>query len=782
MKNKFNYIICILFIFIFNQIDLLANELSVSASNITVDKKTKTTLLKGNVEAKDILNNTVFAEKAKYSKELNTLETFGDTKIITSEGYILEGKNIFFDNNKKVISSNSKSLILDKDKNKIYLEMFNYFIPKKMFFSKGSVKIQDVNNNEYNFSEIYIDEAKNKIVGSDVKAFLKDDSFKANEKNNPRFFANSMTLEKGDSIFQKGVFTYCQNRKGDKCPPWVLRSNKIRHNASKKVIYYDNAVLKVYDFPIFYFPRFSHPDPSVKRKSGLLVPFISSNSTVGAGFAAPYFWAISEDKDLTITPKLYLRENPLLLAEYRQDFKNSFLIFDVGFTPGYKEASATKQKGSKSHIFSKFNIDFLNNENESSNLNINIQKVSNDTYLKVHNVNTSLASDGLDILENTINFNYQNEDLFLGANVSAFNDLSVVDNSKYEFLFPSINLDKNLLLDDRYGSFNLSSKLEVRNYDVDKQTEFLVNDINWKSIKWTNNLGIESQFEGLAKTVNYNASNTPEYKSNGSQEELAGVIGYRAKAVMNKNDTENNHLFTPRLLVRYAPGHMRNLRKSGSKLSYNNLFDLVKMDQIDVVENGLSAAIGFDYKKRELNSDNSIGKEKLNFKIGQMISEKENLDKPSLSSIDQRFSDIVGSTTYSINENLNLNFDFNIDQNYKDLNYNEISSDLSVGSAKFNIGYLEEKNHIGNQNYVKSNIDFEFNNNSELSFATKRNLVSNSAEFYNLSYSYKNDCLKAGILYRREFYTDRDIEANNSLMFKISIIPFGEISTPKFGK
>ena len=511
---------------------------------------------------------------------------------------------------------------------------------------------------------------------------------------------------------------------------------------------------------------------------------MSSNSTVGAGFATPYFWAISDDKDLTITPKLYLRENPLLLAEYRQDFKNSFLIFDVGFTPGYKEASATKQKGSKSHIFSNFNIDFLDNDDESSNLNINIQKVSNDTYLKAHNVNTTLADDGLDILENTINFNYQNEDLFLAANISAFNDLSVVDNSKYEFLFPSINLDKNLLLDDKYGSFDLSSKLEVRNYDVDKQTEFLVNDINWKSIKWTNKLGIESQFEGTAKTVNYNASNTPEYKSDGSQAELAGVIGYRAKAVMNKNDSENqnNHLFTPKLLLRYAPGHMRNLRDSGSKLSYDNLFDLVKMDQIDVIENGLSAAIGFDYQKRELNSDNSIGREKLNFKIGQIISEKENLDKPSFSSIDQRFSDVVGSATFSVNENLNFNFNFNLDQNYKDLNYNEVSSDLSIGAAKFNIAYLEERNHIGNKNYVKSNIDFEFNNNSELSFGTKRNLVSNSAEFYNLSYSYKNDCLKAGILYRREFYTDRDIEADNSLMFKISIIPFGEITTPKFGK
>ena len=116
-----------------------------------------------------------------------------------------------------------------------------------------------------------------------------------------------------------------------------------------------------------------------------------------------------------------------------------------------------------------------------------------------------------------------------------------------------------------------------------------------------------------------------------------------------------------------------------------------------------------------------------------------------------------------------------------DLNYNEISSDLKIGLAKFNIAYLEEKNHIGSDNYVKTNLDFNFDN-SELSFSTKRNLVSESAEFYNLSYSYKNDCLKAGIMYRREFYTDRDIEADNSLMFKISIVPFGEISSPKFGK
>ena len=94
--------------------------------------------------------------------------------------------------------------------------------------------------------------------------------------------------------------------------------------------------------------------------------------------------------------------------------------------------------------------------------------------------------------------------------------------------------------------------------------------------------------------------------------------------------------------------------------------------------------------------------------------------------------------------------------------------------------YLQEKNHIGNKEYITSGVDFQLNNSSELSFATKRNILTSSAEFYNLNYNYINDCLKAGIAYRREFYTDKDLEATNSLMFTITIVPFAEINTPNF--
>ena len=53
--------------------------------------------------------------------------------------------------------------------------------------------------------------------------------------------------------------------KKDKCPPWSIQASKMLHDSEKKTIYYDNAIIKVYDLPIFYLPKLSHPDPSVKE-------------------------------------------------------------------------------------------------------------------------------------------------------------------------------------------------------------------------------------------------------------------------------------------------------------------------------------------------------------------------------------------------------------------------------------------------------------------------------------------------------------------------------------
>ena len=171
--------------------------------------------------------------------------------------------------------------------------------------------------------------------------------------------------------------------------------------------------MKIYDFPIFYFPKLSHPDPTVKRRSGFLVPTFTNSSNIGLGLDVPYFWDISDDKDLTFTPRMYSNNEPLYLAEYRQDFSKSFLILDGGFTEGYKEKTDKKTPGSRSHIFANFNTTFIEEVDHFSNLEINLQHVSNDTYPKINKLQTSLVDYLDDTLKNTVSYNFQKEDLFL---------------------------------------------------------------------------------------------------------------------------------------------------------------------------------------------------------------------------------------------------------------------------------------------------------------------------------------------------------------------------------
>ena len=190
---------------------------------------------------------------------------------------------------KNIISSKNQTLLKDPDGNQIYLENFEFNINSNIFKSIGLVKIQDKMNNIYEFSQIYID-TKKEILGTDIKAFLNQEDFKVDQRNKPRVFANSIKIEKNSSSFNKSIFTLCDYRKDDKCPPWTIQSSQMLHDSKKKTIYYDNAVIKVYDIPIFYFPKLAHPDPTVDRRSGFLPHHFMIQKILEREFQYRTFW------------------------------------------------------------------------------------------------------------------------------------------------------------------------------------------------------------------------------------------------------------------------------------------------------------------------------------------------------------------------------------------------------------------------------------------------------------------------------------------------------------
>ena len=802
-KNRKNLlIIFFLFFFTFN-LDLNAEEFNITAKEVLIDKENEILLGKGSVRAEDsegkIINadkityeksreyllaegkvkitdiegNILTADRASYDKINEVIITYGYTELILKEGYKLITKNVSYDAKKKILSSNNNSTLTDNDGNYIETSMFQYYVENNLFSSVGKIKIIDIKKNKYFFKELHVDTKKKEMIGSDVSVILDRETFGVRTENDPRFVANDIFMTKYKTDLSKGVFTVCKKRDG-KCPPWLLKAKKISHDKVKKTIYYEHATLKLYDIPIFYFPKFFHPDPTVKRQSGFLAPFFTSSTSVGGGSAIPYYWAISDNKDLTFTPKIYTDENIVFLNEYRQAFKNGFLTLDTSYTEGYKNISDKKTDGSRNHIFAELDLDFSRDESYQNDLNLRVQRTSNDTYFKIHDINTALVNPEDSNLENEILYNFSKDDMFFNIAASTYEDLGQKKHSdKYEYILPNIMYGKTFFT-EKFGTLNFTSNALHNEYETNKHRTSLTNDVIWNPSNNITKGGFINTLEGMLRNTNYTARKTNEYKDEGTVNELSAVLTHKTTLPMKKDGINYSNFFSPNFMVRYAPGHMRSLSSKDVYLNYGNLYSLNKTS---VIEDGLSTILGFDFKINEKVGGKNL-KEKLSLSLGQVFNYEVNKDIPSKSSLDQKMSDVVGEINYNFSKIGKIDYKFALDHNFSELNYNEVSTELNFGKVQFNMDYLEQQNHIGLEHYVSSGVSLNFDDRNKLSFSTKKNFKTDSTELYNLAYQYEIDCLTAGLSYRREFYQDGDLDTKNTLMFTITFVPFTSVNTP----
>ena len=152
------------------------------------DKKNDYFILKNNVSIKDSQGNILESKEVNYDKKNNLYKIKVDTKILTSEGYTVDTSDVTLDTLKKTLFSKKKTRIKDLQYNLIELENFEYLSVENIFKSIGNIKITDKLNNSYKFSQIYIDEKKKEIIGTDSKVFLNNEDFKIQADNKPKVF------------------------------------------------------------------------------------------------------------------------------------------------------------------------------------------------------------------------------------------------------------------------------------------------------------------------------------------------------------------------------------------------------------------------------------------------------------------------------------------------------------------------------------------------------------------------------------------------------------------
>jgi LPS-assembly protein len=151
------------------------------------------------------------------------------------------------------------------------------------------------------------------------------DSLRVDSPEQTRMAASRADRSSGNyTVFENGVYTACAPCKDDpkKPPLWQVKGARIIHDQTDKMMYFENAQLEFFGVPMAYLPYFSTPDPTVKRKTGFLMPSITSSTAFGYGVETPFYWAIAPDYDATFSPRITSRQGVLFQGEFRQRLIN----------------------------------------------------------------------------------------------------------------------------------------------------------------------------------------------------------------------------------------------------------------------------------------------------------------------------------------------------------------------------------------------------------------------------------------------------------------------------
>ena len=172
------------------------------------------------------------------------------------------------------------------------------------------------------------------------------------------------------TVFSSGVYTACEPCKDDpkKPPLWQVKAARIIHNQTERMLYFEDAKVEFFGVPLAYFPYLSTPDPTVKRKSGFLMPIYSTSTPYGFGIETPYYFALAPNYDVTVSPRFTTKQGALMQAEWRHRLedgyytvrgaaiwqldKDAFLRNDGSTTPGYRDLRSSVETSGRFNLTS----------------------------------------------------------------------------------------------------------------------------------------------------------------------------------------------------------------------------------------------------------------------------------------------------------------------------------------------------------------------------------------------------------------------------------------------
>lgn len=690
-----------------------------------------------------------------------------------SDATLFETDEIVYDKNTGKFTTVG-DVKIDYKSNKLLTKQMEYDVKTKEITADGRI---DISN-----KDSVMDTQKLVINTETDKASLGEINVKFGKNSYAK--AESANMTNPTKIILEDVeYTACKEGLNDcsNSPTWKIGAGSVTHNRETGSLFYTNALLYMWNFPVFYLPILQNYTPNIKNKTGLLIPKFGTSTKLGNVFQIPFFIKLNDYNDMTISPMFTTNRGTIWFGEYRtnQDYFTSVT------------SGSFKEKDSANNEDKRWFIN-TNNYFEINDIwrgTIHIERVSDYNYLRTYDFNTDPWLSSNIELEGSLNRSYLTADMYFYQAL----------HSNYTYtpkVMPIINY-KRVSEPNEYGGFwdfNLNTSHIILDYNNKStkrdETNFRTSSILRYSQPFKTsgghlfNFGIEGRGDlFVLDDVEDNQEASGYYSGSTGRANISADLMW--KYPLYRSYSNRTEILEPTIQLIASPkqssdSSIPNMDSSYLELETENLFSTDRFSGYDLFESGVRVNYGINFIQNYNNN------QQLAFFIGQNY----NIDVPDDLYIansglknDKGASDIVSSISYTPSNFFRLQYKTRLSHNDFRANRNDVNLYIGPKALNLTLSYVYLRNmFIEDGDSVKSDelyayVSSQLTRNWKVFVGNRYDLDQHRSIKFLSGLEYENDCFKFNINLVNDYTRDKDYVGDKSIYFTLAFKTLGSISS-----
>ncbi len=567
-------------------------------------------------------------------------------------------------------------------------------------------------------------------------------------------------------------------------PSWKLRARRVTQDGAEGMIRYRDAVLEVKGFPVLYVPYFAHPDPSTPKKSGFLFPSVGESSKTGTFVDAPYYWAIGDSQDMTVTPRVMSNAAPLVSFEHRRSFFSGRTQFQGSITQEREFDQDGAKFGDRSvrgHLFGEGIFQLADNWVWG----FGVETVGDDLFFERYEIDDTAKRRGLysradkRLLSQLYAVRHTKNTYASGA-VLRFQGLRAGDeDGQIPFVGPLA--EARHVFKEKYLGGRVEARASMaaigRSEGVDSTR--VTTELDW-SRRGVAPIGLVATPFAFARADLYDVRDFTTDSGDPVDESFGRLLGYAGAELsypLGRRAGGVDLLVEPVASVVYAPdgGNDERIPVQDAVLfdfDEASFLDANRAPGYDVWEDGARATVG----GRAI-AQWSASRE-ISVFLGQSYrSESSKLLGPS-SGLDGTTSDFVGAARFALSRNNSIGARFRLNDEDYDIERLDVDARSRIGPAYLTTRYLRLDDDAVTglaREELSVSTGVEFTRNFGAYYEANRDLEADEMRASFLGLVYRDDCTRVELVYKRENTLDRTIGESSSIKLQVTLATLGSL-------